>query len=148
MSDILASLLAGRAEATTEPQGMQTYVRALDSERVFGDDRSMSRTRVRRRQIALALAFAAVLAGPMSRAWSRVTVTDQLAHLTVVQHRSALGTTVHDYVVAPGDTIWAIASRADPGRDPRPLVDAIEHLNELGAGDLVPGQTVRIPVSG
>jgi nucleoid-associated protein YgaU len=49
------------------------------------------------------------------------------------------------YVVRPGDTLWSIAERLRPGEDPRPLVDAIERANGISAGDLVPGQSLRIP---
>jgi hypothetical protein len=120
---------------------------SLDSERVFGNDLPMSRTRVRRRRIVLALAFAGVvLVGPVSRAWGRATAPDRTADQTAVLTRLTADGAVRIYVVARGDTIWAVAAGSDPGRDPRPLVDAIEHLNGLRAGDLVPGQTLLIPV--
>lgn len=49
------------------------------------------------------------------------------------------------YVVRPGDTLWSIAERLRPGSDPRPIVDTIERLNDVSAGELVPGQSLRIP---
>jgi nucleoid-associated protein YgaU len=52
------------------------------------------------------------------------------------------------YVVRTGDTLWAIAGRLAPGRDPRPLVDAIARVNGVEAGDLVPGQTLVLPAGG
>jgi nucleoid-associated protein YgaU len=52
---------------------------------------------------------------------------------------------VGHYVVRPGDTLWAIARRAEPARDPRPLIQAIEAANDLEAGDLMPGRTLLIP---
>jgi nucleoid-associated protein YgaU len=52
------------------------------------------------------------------------------------------------YVVRSGDTLWAIARRAAPGRDPRPVVDAILESNGLDAGDLVPGQMLVVPAAG
>ncbi len=48
------------------------------------------------------------------------------------------------YVVRPGDTLWSIASRLDPGSDPRPLVDALRQRVVSPALDA--GQ--RIDVSG
>ncbi|MDP9329723.1 MAG: LysM peptidoglycan-binding domain-containing protein [Actinomycetota bacterium] len=51
------------------------------------------------------------------------------------------------YVVRAGDTLWGIARRAEPGRDPRPLIQAIEAVNGLRAGDLVPGRTLLIPLA-
>jgi len=50
--------------------------------------------------------------------------------------------------VGPGDTLWSIAERLRPGEDPRPLVDAIERANGISAGELVPGQSLEIPVGG
>ncbi len=48
-------------------------------------------------------------------------------------------------VVAAGDTLWAIANDLAPGRDPRPVVDALADRNggsTLRAGDLlvIPGE--------
>ena len=50
-------------------------------------------------------------------------------------------------VVEPGDTVWAIAVRAAPGRDPRPLADAIERANAVDPGRLVPGQVLVVPAA-
>lgn len=47
------------------------------------------------------------------------------------------------YVVRPGDTVWSIAHRYDPGGDERPLVATI--TEELGGAALQPGQVLRIP---
>ena len=49
------------------------------------------------------------------------------------------------YVVEPGDTLWSIASRVAPGRDPRPVVDGLIQTNDLRAG-LQAGQELSIPV--
>ena len=46
-------------------------------------------------------------------------------------------------VVRPGDTLWAIAERLDPGADPRPVVDELVALN--GSRPLLPGETLRGP---
>jgi LysM repeat protein len=49
-------------------------------------------------------------------------------------------------VVEPGETLWDIASAADPGTDPRVVVERIIDLNGL-AGDptVQPGQELRLP---
>jgi len=47
--------------------------------------------------------------------------------------------------VRSGDTLWAVASRLRPSGDPRPLIQAIERVNGIGAGDLVPGRRLLIP---
>jgi Tfp pilus assembly protein FimV len=49
------------------------------------------------------------------------------------------------YVVEPGDTLWAIAGRVAPGRDPRPVVDGLIEANNLRGG-LQVGQELSIPV--
>lgn len=59
-----------------------------------------------------------------------------------------VGAPSRTYVVRPGDTLWSIAERLRPGADPRPIVDAIERANGVSAGELVPGQALRIPAEG
>jgi len=49
------------------------------------------------------------------------------------------------YVVEPGDTLWSIARRVAPGRDPRPVVDGLQKANDLRSG-LQVGQELSIPV--
>ena len=51
------------------------------------------------------------------------------------------------YVVEPGDTLWSIARRVAPGRDPRPVVDGLIEANDVRGG-LQAGQELSIPVSG
>ncbi len=49
--------------------------------------------------------------------------------------------------VAPGDSLWSIAERVAPNRDPRAEVAQLQRLNHLDgvAGTaLVPGQVLRI----
>jgi nucleoid-associated protein YgaU len=47
--------------------------------------------------------------------------------------------------VAPGDTLWDIASRRYPGADPREKVFEIEQLNGLGGPAIEAGQRLRVP---
>ncbi|MEU8802554.1 LysM peptidoglycan-binding domain-containing protein [Spirillospora sp. NPDC048819] len=55
-------------------------------------------------------------------------------------------TTAESVVVEPGDTLWEIASDADPGTDPRLVVQRIIDLNGLGGDPTVrPGQQIRLP---
>ena len=49
------------------------------------------------------------------------------------------------YVVEPGDTLWSIAQRVAPGRDPRPVVDGLIQANDLRGG-LQAGEELTIPV--
>ncbi|MEO9140575.1 MAG: LysM peptidoglycan-binding domain-containing protein [Jatrophihabitans sp.] len=45
--------------------------------------------------------------------------------------------------VQPGDTLWSIAGRAAPDRDPRAEVDHLRALNQLDGATLEPGQQIR-----
>ena len=47
--------------------------------------------------------------------------------------------------VAPGDTLWGIATQIDPGADPRALIAEIRELNALAQSGLVPGQQLLVP---
>jgi LysM repeat protein len=45
--------------------------------------------------------------------------------------------------VHSGDTLWSIATRVAPARDPRAEVAALQQLNHLADVSLVPGQELR-----
>ncbi len=47
-------------------------------------------------------------------------------------------------VVAPGETLWSIAERVAPDRDPRTVVAGIQRLNGLPTSDVRAGQTLRL----
>jgi hypothetical protein len=47
--------------------------------------------------------------------------------------------------VAPGDTLWDIASRRYPGADPRQKVFEIEQLNGLSGPAIQAGQRLKVP---
>jgi len=49
------------------------------------------------------------------------------------------------YVVQPGDTLWSIASRLEPGADPRPVVDRLTDAH--GGTVLHVGERIRLPAS-
>lgn len=52
------------------------------------------------------------------------------------------------HVVAPGETLWQIALQAEPGSDPRDLVEQIVQLNQLRSADLPVGLRLAVPVRG
>jgi LysM repeat protein len=102
---------------------------------VFGDDTVMHRTHVRRRRTLVAVVcLVASLAslGPITGAVAAPETPVQ----PVVSQR---------YVVAPGDTLWAIATTVAQGRDPRAVVYQIERVNGVEADSLAPGQVLVIP---
>jgi hypothetical protein len=50
-------------------------------------------------------------------------------------------------VVAPGQTLWEIATEIDSSADPRAIVDVIEDLNSLGSGEVIQaGSVLVVPV--
>lgn len=49
--------------------------------------------------------------------------------------------------VAPGDTLWDIASKRYPGADPRQKVFQIEQLNGLGGPSIEAGQRLKVPAA-
>jgi LysM repeat protein len=123
----MAMTLAARREGCKH-----MFDSALDIEHRFGHHHAMHRTYVRRR--VLATLVAACLAGaitvPLAYAAETPTVTN-------VSQRS--------YVVRSGDTLWSIAARLSVGSDPRPLIEAIERVDRVGAADIVPGERLVIP---
>jgi nucleoid-associated protein YgaU len=48
-------------------------------------------------------------------------------------------------VVRTGDSVWSIARSIAGDSDVRPVVDAIQSLNGLEGGFVVPGQVLRLP---
>jgi phage tail protein X len=79
------------------------------------------------------------------RGWGRILVLT--AALLLVTGRLAYGSgPVHSdfVVVAPGDTVWSIAT-AHYGGDPRPHVEAILAANRMATPILKPGQALQLP---
>jgi len=52
---------------------------------------------------------------------------------------------MHQVVVRPGQTLWAIAVAADPTADPRDTVQEIMSANALGSPSITAGQLLWIP---
>mgnify|MGYP000570720628 CR=1 FL=1 len=70
---------------------------------------------------------------------------------SVLQTQSA-GATAHSgkasftYVyVAPGDTLWSIATKYAPDADPQQEIIDIQNLNSISGSELVPGQRLALP---
>lgn len=50
--------------------------------------------------------------------------------------------------VAPGQSLWSIAQQTNPGQDPTVVVEKIADLNNLtGPADVIPGQTLQVPIA-
>ena len=88
----------------------------------------------RRRAVAVAVGLAAlVMAGKAGAALGG-------SPLAVPERRPAVAS---QSVVQPGDSLWSIAARLEPGHDPRPVVDALTAAR--GGAPLVPGEVVTLP---
>jgi len=48
-------------------------------------------------------------------------------------------------VVRPGETLWSIALHAEPGADPRVVVQRIVEINALSGQVIIPGQRIWVP---
>jgi hypothetical protein len=49
------------------------------------------------------------------------------------------------HVVAPGETLWQLASELQPGVDPRDTVARIVELNQLRSADIAAGTRLALP---
>jgi LysM repeat protein len=49
------------------------------------------------------------------------------------------------WVVQPGETLWSIAERVDPGTDPRETVARLVAINDLPDSSVQVGQELQIP---
>ena len=81
----------------------------------------------------LAVALTTLLIGPVGHAFDAG---------AAARHPESVPRTV---VVQPGDSLWAIARRAEPSADPRATVDAIVAANGIRTSALVPGQRLVVP---
>ncbi|HEX4727841.1 MAG TPA: LysM peptidoglycan-binding domain-containing protein [Jatrophihabitans sp.] len=116
------------------------------AERRFGDSRldwpltvtpppAAAPLRLTRRGL-LALVLATALTGLvlLAVAWASAPGASAGAH----------SGSVGSVMVQPGDTLWSIAQRTAPQRDPRQVVDQLRRLNHLNSVALTPGQTLKL----
>lgn len=59
-----------------------------------------------------------------------------------------VGVEAREVTVAPGDTLWGIASRIDSEEDTDVVILRIAELNDLDDSTLRPGQRLDVPVGG
>lgn len=59
----------------------------------------------------------------------------------------AAGASFVTVTVAPGETLWTLATRMSGGADVRSLVSDIQEINSLASVDVAAGQKIRIPLS-
>jgi hypothetical protein len=85
----------------------------------------------RRGVVALALALAVLAVGLVATAWLSA------------PSRPAAPPRPDVVTVQSGDTLWAIATRIAPSRDPRAEVAELERVNHLDGVELTAGQLLR-----
>lgn len=85
----------------------------------------------RRGRVVLVLALAGLLVGGFALAASASEATPPASQSTVV--------------VQPGDSLWSIAVREQPGRDPLRVVEAFRRVNNLDGYVVHPGQRLVVP---
>ena len=51
-----------------------------------------------------------------------------------------------EVTVAPGDTLWKIATQVTSGKDPRSVIYDIKKYNGLESGFLKVGQVLQVPL--
>ena len=116
-----------------EPAVTRTVRRVAPRSVARRGHRASAATYWRRRVVAVAVGVAAlVTVGKAGAALGD-------SPLAVPERRPA----ATPYVVQPGDSLWSIAARLEPGRDPRPLVDAL--AGSRGGAPLVPGEVITRP---
>jgi LysM repeat protein len=50
-----------------------------------------------------------------------------------------------EVVIRPGESLWSVAARHAPDRDPTETVEEIRRLNRLSCYLVYPGQQLRLP---
>src|SRR5262249_22795540 len=58
---------------------------------------------------------------------------------------SAVYHSLRSVVVRPGESLWAVATPADPAADPRSVIQEIIDLNALNGTSVQPGQRLWLP---
>jgi hypothetical protein len=73
-----------------------------------------------------------------------VAVAVATARLQALGDRTVPASAPAEVVVAPGETLWGIAERVAPDRDPRDVVAQLRRLNGLPSGEVHAGQRLRL----
>jgi LysM repeat protein len=98
-----------------------------------------SPVRLTRRGLTVLLAAAALVAVAIVMvAWLSVPSTSGTAAT------GAGSTQVATVTVQPGDSLWTIATRVAPNRDPRSEIADLQKRNHLASQSLVPGQQLQV----
>jgi hypothetical protein len=97
----------------------------------------------RRGRLVLGVFAVMVAAGLVTVFWLGVAGGAQAASHRLRPGAAYQGMT--QVVVRPGQTLWSIASRAEPGADPRVVIQQIIEVNALRGAVIQPGESLWVP---
>jgi LysM domain len=154
--DLALAAAAGLAAAPAAVRGfcrtsVVLLVRGFDRITVRGD--AMVQTAVhrhRRPRLRLTrrgrLVLLVTVLGLIAAVAVAVTAVASQAADPVQRGSATAGSGWREVVARPGDTLWLIACRELPGRDPYLAINEIRQLNGLADYTIQPGQRLRLPV--
>jgi hypothetical protein len=135
---------AGRAGAAPGPRdgaAVRRYgVPARDTR--MASRRSTVRL-TRRGRMVVATMLTALCLLLVALAWMAIAARAQAADGSLPQ--GAVYRNLTSVVVHPGQTLWSIASQAEPSADPRIVMQLIIELNALHGTSIEPGQHLWVP---
>ncbi|HYZ57052.1 MAG TPA: LysM peptidoglycan-binding domain-containing protein [Streptosporangiaceae bacterium] len=135
-----AAVAAGVQRMSGPVAGAQRSPRPMADVRRASADASPVRLRLTRRGRVVVTVLAAMVAGGLIVAGAgaaQATSGSAAAH--------GPGGDAEQVVVQPGDTLWSIAERADPGSDTQTIVQEMLDLNRLTGPGIAPGQRLWVP---
>jgi len=97
----------------------------------------------RRGRLVLSVFALALILGLITILWAAVAGGAQAASGRA--HAGSVYQGLHRVTVLPGQTLWAIAQRAEPSADPRIVIQQIMQLNAISGANLQPGQQLWVP---
>lgn len=84
--------------------------------------------------------------------WARLVTTVSLASaaiiVTVFVVSAGATQSITDVTVRSGDSLWSIAQQAEPGADPRSVVEQIKKMNALDGDAVMIGAVLKVPTAG
>jgi nucleoid-associated protein YgaU len=123
--------------------GAEQRVRpAAPAARARASARPRTRLTRRGRIVVSALAISATLL-VVVLAWLAGTATAEAARSGAPA--SGVYRNLTPVVVRPGETLWAIATQAEPTADPRSVIQEIVDINALSGTSIQPGQRLWVP---
>ena len=111
-----------------------------------GGLRRAARLRLTRRGKVVVGALAAVaVAAVAALLWLAIAGQAEAAGPGMTGGGSGAGHTMVRVVVRPGETLWSIAVRTDPGADPRAVIQQVIDDNALRGTAIQQGQVLWVP---